>query len=295
MLSSQDIDELRRANADLGRRVHDLENSTSWRVTAPMRWVSARGRSVVRRNSGGGDGAALAAVSSMPLSPPGPLAHAEASTCVAPILPPPPPTALPEPPAGLRLDLGCGGSKREGFIGLDCVALPDVDHVVDLVRERWPFDDNSVGYVYSSHFFEHVDQPNNVLSEIGRVCRDGARIEFWTPYAFTNEAYLYGHTTYLTEDLWLHFCVYHRDFHQSLLRGRWLLRNINYVVPEAVEQDLAQHGFELDFAIRYFKSVVAEFGAEMEYQSNPGTPIVNPTRTYSHARFARRWSLPPMG
>src|SRR5881396_3738761 len=93
----------------------------------------------------------------------------------------------------LRIDLGCGSAKREGFVGLDYVDLPEVYHVLDLTTERFPFDDDSVDEVFSAHFLEHIDEPNHVFEEIGRICRDGARIEFWTPYAWTNDAFLYGH------------------------------------------------------------------------------------------------------
>ena len=37
--------------------------------------------------------------------------------------------------------------------------------------------------------------------------RTAPSIEFWTPYAFTNEAFLYGHLHFLTEETWMHFCV----------------------------------------------------------------------------------------
>src|SRR3982751_3710127 len=113
--------------------------------------------------------------------------------------------------AEVRIDLGCGGAKREGFLGLDYSAQAGVDHVLDLTRDTYPFPDASVDYVYSSHFLEHISQPNHVFQEIGRVCKDGARIEFWTPYAFTNEAFVYGHLHYLTEEDWTHFCILSPD------------------------------------------------------------------------------------
>ena len=80
----------------------------------------------------------------------------------------------------IRLDLGCGNAKRPGFVGLDMFPGEQVDHVLDLTADPFPFADDTVDEVFSAHFLEHIEEPNHVFSEIGRVCRDGARIEFWT-------------------------------------------------------------------------------------------------------------------
>jgi predicted SAM-dependent methyltransferase len=192
---------------------------------------------------------------------------------------------------GLRIDIGCGSAKREGFIGIDYVASPGVDEVVDIVREPLPFPDNSVSHVYSAHVFEHIVDPHFLVSEIVRVCADGAKIEIVTPYAFTDSAFVYGHVSFMTEMPWTHFCVSHRESHIAMLRGRWLLHNINFVVMAATEQELREHNFSVDFAIKYLKGVVLEFQVEMEYQSDLSVPAIVPTRTYSHSRYEPRIPL----
>ena len=188
----------------------------------------------------------------------------------------------------VRIDLGCGAAKREGFIGLDFVDLPAVDHVLDLTRDRYPFDDSSVDGVFSAHFLEHIEAPNHVFSEIGRIAKDGARIEFWTPYAFSDEASLYGHLHYLTEEEWLHFTVLHRDAHVAMLGGRWLLHRINFVVLPQTVAELEANGVAVDFAVKYFKGVVVEFGVEIEFQRNLDTPVVHPIRAWSTSRYGDR-------
>lgn len=192
----------------------------------------------------------------------------------------------------VKIDIGCGGKKRAGFIGLDYIYAPGVDHVLDLTKDTFPFEKDSVDYVYSSHFLEHITVPNHVFQEIGRICREGARIEFWTPYAFSNEAFVYGHTTFLTEEPWMHFCVHHRDAHLQLLGGRWLLKNINFVVLPHVEDELLAKKFSVDFAIRYFKNVVSEFGVEIEFSRNLKVSPIMPKRTFSHSRSGKRFLLP---
>jgi predicted SAM-dependent methyltransferase len=191
----------------------------------------------------------------------------------------------------VRIDLGCGNAKQDGYIGLDYVEGPQVDHVLDLTRDQYPFDDHSVDAVFSAHFLEHIEEPNHVFSEIGRICRDGARIEFWTPYAFTNEAFLYGHLHFLTEEPWMHFCVSHRDVFLGMLGGRWQLHRIVYVIQPHVVAEMQQAHFTLDFAVRYLKGVVHEFGVEIEYVEDPATPVVVPERVYATSRDGQRQPL----
>jgi SAM-dependent methyltransferase len=188
----------------------------------------------------------------------------------------------------VRVDLGCGAVPRPGFVGLDQVEGPDTDHVLDLTRDRYPFADRSVDEVFSSHFLEHIDAPNHVFSEIARICKDGARIEFWTPYAFSDEAFLYGHLHFITEELWMQFCVRQRDYHVELLGGRWQLHRIVYVVLPATLDDLARQGVGLDFAIRYLKGVVHELGVEIEFRADLGVVATVPERVFATSRDGER-------
>ena len=44
----------------------------------------------------------------------------------------------------IKIDVGCGSSKIEGFIGMDHLDLPGVDIIHDLNSLPWPFESNSV-------------------------------------------------------------------------------------------------------------------------------------------------------
>lgn len=198
----------------------------------------------------------------------------------------------------VRIDLGCGNAKRPGYVGLDYTDAPDVDHVCDLTKDRYPFDDETVDEVFSSHFLEHIESPDHVFSELGRIAKDGARFEFWMPYAFSDEALLYGHLHSFTEEQWLHFCVLHRDAHVAMLGGRWLLHRIQYVVEQETVDELAAHGVAVEFAIKYFKGVVTEFGVEIEFRRDLDVPAVEPARVWRTSRYGEPHpfgSLPPPG
>jgi len=65
----------------------------------------------------------------------------------------------------LRLDLGSGPRPKDGFKGVDIV--PGVtDFEWNLCGgTRWPWDDNSVDELHSSHFIEHIDAWSLNLAE----------------------------------------------------------------------------------------------------------------------------------
>lgn len=81
----------------------------------------------------------------------------------------------------LKIDLGSGGCKQEGFLGVDRFPLENVDIVADL-DGRLPFDSNSVDLVYASHSLEHVHDLMTTMREIYRICKHGAQICIVAPY-----------------------------------------------------------------------------------------------------------------
>lgn len=58
--------------------------------------------------------------------------------------------------SGIRLDIGCGGNKNQGFVGMDARPLPGVDIVWDVLKFPWPLPDESVLLATSSHLLEHI-------------------------------------------------------------------------------------------------------------------------------------------
>lgn len=75
-----------------------------------------------------------------------------------------------------RLDLGCGPSKKEGYIGIDIYPYPYADVVRDVNRHGLPFDDDSADEVRACHFLEHCRDLVFVMNEIWRVLKPGCRL-----------------------------------------------------------------------------------------------------------------------
>jgi SAM-dependent methyltransferase len=87
----------------------------------------------------------------------------------------------PTPHRQVRVDLGCGPTKRPGFIGVDRFPLPGVDIVSDL-DEPLPFADDSVDLVVASHSLEHIEDLSKTIREVYRICKHGAQICIVAPY-----------------------------------------------------------------------------------------------------------------
>jgi len=82
---------------------------------------------------------------------------------------------------GLRLNLGCGGKRIEGFVGVDRHPAPAVDVVAD-VGAALPFADGAADEIMLDNVIEHVADIPRLMHEMHRVCRDGARIVIRTPH-----------------------------------------------------------------------------------------------------------------
>jgi hypothetical protein len=90
----------------------------------------------------------------------------------------------------LKLDLGCGINKLEGFHGVDALQLKGVDTVADLTKP-WPWADGAVSEVHCSHFVEHLESMERVhfWNELYRVMKPNATAKIITPSWSSGRAY----------------------------------------------------------------------------------------------------------
>lgn len=82
----------------------------------------------------------------------------------------------------MKLDIGCGASKKVGYLGVDKLSLPGVDIVHDLNKFPYPFDDGSVDEIWMDQVLEHLNEPLKVVEELYRICKDGALVTVGVPY-----------------------------------------------------------------------------------------------------------------
>jgi predicted SAM-dependent methyltransferase len=82
----------------------------------------------------------------------------------------------------IKLDLGCGTSRKEGFTGVDSLNLKGVDIVHDLTVFPYPFPDNYADEILMDNVLEHLPQPLKVVEELYRICKNGAKVTIAVPY-----------------------------------------------------------------------------------------------------------------
>lgn len=81
----------------------------------------------------------------------------------------------------IRLDLGCGPRKTEGFIGVDSDGnWPGVDVTADLTK-RFPYPDDSVDEIRAHDIIEHLPDRIHTMNELWRICKNGASIDIRVP------------------------------------------------------------------------------------------------------------------
>ena len=86
----------------------------------------------------------------------------------------------------MRLNLGCGYDKRDGFVNVDRMAACDPDVVVDLEELPWPWDSSSVDEIILKHSLEHLGGDSDtylaIVKELWRVSRPNATITITVPH-----------------------------------------------------------------------------------------------------------------
>jgi len=94
------------------------------------------------------------------------------------------------PGVPLKLNLGSGPTKMDGFISVDSIKFHNVDVVTDL-NNCWPWLDNSVEEVHASHVIEHFDAIQRVhfYNELWRVLKVGAKATLIAPHWSSGRAY----------------------------------------------------------------------------------------------------------
>lgn len=72
----------------------------------------------------------------------------------------------------MKIDLGSGPYKPDGFLGVDKRRFPGIDVLADL-EGTWPFKDNSVEEVRAAHVMEHLPDSVRSMGELYRILIPG--------------------------------------------------------------------------------------------------------------------------
>jgi len=113
------------------------------------------------------------------------------------------PTPGTDPASPLRLDIGCGKTTPEGWVGIDAIDFGQ-KHVHDVRKGLTWLTDDSVDEVRSSHFVEHLTGSERIdfFNELHRVMKPKATALIITPN-------------------WSHACAYGDPTHQWPPMSQW--------------------------------------------------------------------------
>ncbi len=92
----------------------------------------------------------------------------------------------------VKLNLGCGATKLDGFVNIDICKKANPDKVMDL-NEKWGFPDDSIDFINARYIMEHINDPTFFLLEAWRVLKEGKEIDILVPHKSGCGAYWYDH------------------------------------------------------------------------------------------------------
>lgn len=83
----------------------------------------------------------------------------------------------------MKLNLGSGHKRIDGYLNIDSDPNSNPDYVLNLETDKLPFDDNSVDAVICHHILEHLgDGFFHLIQELYRVCKHGTIIDVHVPH-----------------------------------------------------------------------------------------------------------------
>lgn len=83
----------------------------------------------------------------------------------------------------MKINLGSGSIRIEGYVNIDHDVRCDADHHLDIETESLPFEDNTVTTVIAHHILEHLGEGYfHLLQELYRVCVPDAIIDIRVPH-----------------------------------------------------------------------------------------------------------------
>ena len=88
----------------------------------------------------------------------------------------------------LKLNLGAGKSRMDGYLSVDEISFDGIDVVADL-RNPWPWGNATVSDIHMSHVLEHFDGQERVhiFNEIYRVLIPGGKARHPRPHAWSSQ------------------------------------------------------------------------------------------------------------
>lgn len=82
----------------------------------------------------------------------------------------------------MKLHIGCGMDKLEGYLNLDSSKIVNPDVVWDLETSPLPFEDNTFHETLANHVLEHIHKLIPLMLDLWRINKADAIININTPF-----------------------------------------------------------------------------------------------------------------
>ncbi len=150
--------------------------------------------------------------------------------------------------SGIRLDIGCGANKQDGFVGLDIRPLETVDITHDFEDIPWPLPDESVLVAMASHVVEHISPQKfgfiNFMDEVWRVLKDGGEFGIATPHG-SSQGFLQDptHCNPCNEATWAYFAPSHPSGLYGIYKPKpWTIKFLEWSPAANMEVVMVKNG-----------------------------------------------------
>ena len=101
----------------------------------------------------------------------------------------------------IKLNLGCGSKKLNGFSNCDNNKSVKPDKFLDVDHFPYSFPRNYADYILLDNVLEHLENIPSVMKELHRILKPNGRLEIFVPYAKSDGAIQDPtHTHFFTEN-----------------------------------------------------------------------------------------------
>jgi predicted SAM-dependent methyltransferase len=144
----------------------------------------------------------------------------------------------------MKLNLGCGLDKKQGYINIDIRREVNPDLIWNLENIPYPFETNSVEEIIAKDVLEHIPfrKVENILKEWFRILKPQGKLYIQTPdlIAICYKVILNNNYTWKDISYWVYGGQdYNENFHKSgftIPTIRKLLESIGFKI-EKIEND----------------------------------------------------------
>ena len=128
----------------------------------------------------------------------------------------------------MKINLGCAGYKKEGYVNVDWLQSLSPEVVHDLNIFPYPFETESADLIESFHSLEHLDKPFLVMKEMHRILKVGGLLHLKVPHfsrGFTHAEHEHGFDVTLPlyfDKRFSHSGYFGVDFELQKMQLHWL-------------------------------------------------------------------------